>query len=293
MHFHFPFTAAAILWTLTFAAHLVLLVVLIGRERVSRFPWFTAGVALTAFRLLTERLLSNRLPRITIIEVILVTGAIGVFVGLLVVVEVARRSFGAARRTTWIAGALAVMATGALVLRFWGEWPAWQAVRSGSAWQLLELIGQKGNLLLDVETIAVGLLVVVFGYRFRAGWPSHVQRIAIGLSTAAIGELGFQAIWETIVHSVRSHPAILNSIADRNRIVGLGEKISNANSALFVAVLIWWIVTLWKDEPWAPKPAIDAVPPAEEPGTPDRDISGEASGAGSEPSERPGTSVAE
>lgn len=293
MHFHFPFTAAAILWTLTFAAHLVLLVVLIGRERVSPFPWFTAGVAITAFRLLTERLLSNRLPRIQIIELILVTGAISVVVGLLVIVEVARRSFGAARRATWIAGALSVMAAGALVLRFWGAWPAWQTVRSGSAWQLLELISQKGNLFLDVETIAVGLLVVVFGYRFHAGWRSHVQSIAIGLSTASIGEIGFQAIWETIVHSVRSHPAILSSIADRNRIVGLGEKISNANSALFVAVLIWWIVMLWKDEPWARKPAIDATPPTEQPGTLDRDIPGEAPTPGSEAGERPGTAIAE
>ena len=43
MHFNFAFTAVQVLWTLTFAAHLVLLVVLLGRDRTRRFPWFTTG----------------------------------------------------------------------------------------------------------------------------------------------------------------------------------------------------------------------------------------------------------
>ena len=42
MHFDFHFTAISVLWTLTFAALLVLLVVLMGRDRARRFPWFTA-----------------------------------------------------------------------------------------------------------------------------------------------------------------------------------------------------------------------------------------------------------
>jgi len=291
MHFHFPFTAAAILWTLTFAAHLVLLVVLIGRERIARFPWFTASVALTAFRLLAERLLSNRLPRMTMIEIVLVTSAISVAIGLLVLVELARRSFGGARRVTWVGGALALMAAGVVVLRFWGSWPAWEAIKDGSPWQLLQLMAQKGSLLLDVETIAVGLLVAAFGYRYNAGWRSHAQRIVIGLSTAAIGELGFQAIWESIVRSARANLAILDSMAERNRIVGLGDKLSNANSALFVAVLIWWIVTLWFDEPWAPKHATEAAPSAEEPLSLDEAGTGEAPDA-TEAESEPGPSVA-
>ncbi len=57
MHFHFPFAAADILWTLTFAAHLVLLVVLLGRDRIVRFPWFTASAVVLALRILTIRLL--------------------------------------------------------------------------------------------------------------------------------------------------------------------------------------------------------------------------------------------
>ena len=42
MHFNFHFTTVQVLWTLTFASLLVLLVVLLGRDRMRRFPWFTA-----------------------------------------------------------------------------------------------------------------------------------------------------------------------------------------------------------------------------------------------------------
>ena len=65
MHFDFHFTAISVLWTLTFAALLVLLVVLMGRDRARRFPWFTASIVLVALRLLTNRLLHERLPPLT------------------------------------------------------------------------------------------------------------------------------------------------------------------------------------------------------------------------------------
>ena len=45
---NFAFSARQILWTLTFAAQLVLLVVLLGRDRARRYPWFTAGVVILA-----------------------------------------------------------------------------------------------------------------------------------------------------------------------------------------------------------------------------------------------------
>ena len=56
MHLNFGFTTVQILWTLTFAALLVLLVVLLGRDRTRRFPWFTASIALVAVRLLASRM---------------------------------------------------------------------------------------------------------------------------------------------------------------------------------------------------------------------------------------------
>ena len=61
MHLNFSFSAVQTLWTLTFAALLVLMVVLLGRDRVRHFPWFTTAIVLTALRLLASRLLFGRL----------------------------------------------------------------------------------------------------------------------------------------------------------------------------------------------------------------------------------------
>ena len=69
MHFNFGFTAAQTLWTLTFAALLVLLVVLLGRERARRYPLFTTWIALIALQRLMSRLLFGRMPQLTLAEI--------------------------------------------------------------------------------------------------------------------------------------------------------------------------------------------------------------------------------
>ncbi|MFZ0395165.1 MAG: hypothetical protein WCF17_17760 [Terracidiphilus sp.] len=244
MHFHFPFTASAILWTLTFAAHLVLLVVLIGRERMARFPWFTASIALIALRLLVVRLLMNRLPQMTFAAIVVVMLDVTAFVTLMVVVEMARRAFGGARRASWLGGALSLMAVGAVVLIYWGPWPPVKTLSSYSTLQLLEFLAQKLGLLSDVETVGIGLLIVALGYRCGAGWRSHVQRIVIGLSTASLAQIAVEAIWQAIART-----AVVHGMTEYNRVIHLRDRIFNANGAIYIAVLIWWIVVLWKDEP--------------------------------------------
>lgn len=256
MHFHLPLSTADILWTLTFAAHLVLLVVLMGRDRIARFPWFTAGIVIMALRILTIRLLIKKLPELTMDQIIFVMADVGAFVALMVVVEIARRAFGGVKRAAWLSGALAVMALGVVVLKFWGPWPSWSTLTAHSniaTLRLLQLIAQKASLLADVETIAVGFLIVLLGNRYKAGWRSHVQQIAIGLSTASIAQLLVQGLWQGIVQSAVKNPAIAQSMTERARIMGLGEKLSNTNSTIYIAILIWWIVCLWRDEPGAAK----------------------------------------
>jgi hypothetical protein len=269
MHPHFPFTAGDILWTLTFAAHLVLLVVLLGRDRMARFPWFTTSIVILALRILAIRLLVKRLPELTMDTIIIVMADIGALVGLLVVVEIARRAFGKVRRSTWVTGALVLMALGAVVLKFWGPWPSWSTLTARSTMatlQLLQLIAQKTSLLVDVETIAVGLLIVLVGSRFNAGWRSHTQKVAIGLSTASITQLVVQGTWQSIVRTAIANPAIAQSMPDRMRIMGLGEKLSNTNSTIYVAIMIWWIVWLWRDEPGTVHPsASDSTAEADQP----------------------------
>jgi hypothetical protein len=249
MHPNFHFTAVQVLWTLTFAAQLVLLVVLLGRDRIKRYPWFTLGIFMMALRLLASRLLFGRLPQITLSEIFIVMADISAIVGFLVVVEMARRAFAGVKRLHFFAGALAVLAVGVGILAAWGPWPAWKTLTADSfiaALRLMQLAAQKFDMLVDLLTVELGLLVVLLGRRFGAGWRTHTQRIVIGLSTASIAQLAVQAVWQFIARTAAPH-----SQAEYERILSLRDKLFNANGALYVAVLVWWIVCLWMDEPGA------------------------------------------
>jgi hypothetical protein len=97
------------------------------------------------------------------------------------------------------------------------------------------------------------LLVAFFGSRYGTGWRGHAQRIAIGLSTASLAQLAVQIIWEIIAKTTVPH-----SMEEYQRVVGLREKLFNANSVVYLLVAIWWIACLWIDEPGA-TPADEAA----------------------------------
>lgn len=256
MHFNFAFTAVQILWTLTFAAHLVLLVVLLGRDRTGRFPWFTIAIALVSLRLISSRLLFGRLPQLTMSAMFIVLADLSAVVALLVLIELARRAFGRASRRAWIGWTLALLAVGALVLATWGSWPAWKTLAAGSPLallSLLQLLAQKLGILADVLTLSLGVLVIFFGRSFGAGARSHAQQIVIGLSTASLAQVSVQVIWQIIAKTATPH-----SMAEYDRIVGLREKLFNGNSVIYLAVAIWWIVCLWIDEPGSKPAAVEA-----------------------------------
>lgn len=267
MHLNFDFTTVQILWTLTFAALLVLLVVLLGRDRARRFPWFTASMVLTTVRLLASRMLFGKMPPLTMSSIFLTLAAVEALVCLLVAVEIARRAFSGASRRAWIVGTLALLAAGAGVLAAWGPWPAWKTLTADSTMSVLrftQLVAQKASLLSDVLTVGLGLLVVLFGRRFKAGFRSHTQLIVIGLSTAAITQMAVRGIWQQIALH-----AMPQSQAEYEHLIGIQEKLYNANSVLFIAVLIWWIACLWINEPGTESAAAIPAPVASEPSSPE------------------------
>jgi hypothetical protein len=217
-----------------------------GRDRARHFPWFTASITLVALRLLTSRLLFGRLPQLTMSAIFIALADLVAIVGLLVLVELARSAFGGLRRRTFIVGTVALAAVGATVLALWGPWPAWKTLTADSylgVLRLMQLVAQKGELLLGVLTVQLGLLIVVFGRRFKAGWRSHTQQIVIGLSTVAIAQLAVQGIWQIIALT-----AVPHSREEYERILGLRDKLLNANNVVYIAVLVWWIACLWIDE---------------------------------------------
>jgi hypothetical protein len=170
-------------------------------------------------------------------------------ISLLVLVELARRAFHGVGRLGWIIATLVMLATGAAVLVMWGHWPAWKTLTATSeltAIRLMDLTVDKGILLSSVLTIELGLLITLLGRRFGAGWHSHAQRIAIGLSTAALAQLTLRGTLEAI--GMHTH---VQTQSDYEHVMGLRDKLIHGNNVLFLCVTAWWIACLWIDEPGA------------------------------------------
>jgi hypothetical protein len=261
MHFNFDFSARQVIWTLTFASQLVLLVVLLGRDRARRFPVFTAGIAIYALQLMAQVLLSTRMPMLSLQEIFIPVGILMVVIGILVLVEVARNTFAGLKPSLWIANTIGLLVVAGGIMAFWGPWPhlneiGWTTVLDKL--RLSSLVAQKGDLLVNLLGVELGLTVLIFGRRFKAGWRHHAQIIMIGLSTAALASIAVQATWQIIAHSV--HPT---SREEYQHIMSLGNKLMTGNSVVYLVVLVWWIVCLWLDEPKAA--TVEAVPatPAE------------------------------
>ena len=268
MKFHLPASTDEIIWALTFAAHLVLLVVLMGRDRVRRFPAFTAYITLIAFRLLTAKMLNGRLAQIPMAGLFIGLALLIALVNVAVLLELARKGFAGIRRVAWIASSLTLMAIGAAVLVLWGQWPSWNDLSAPgliSHLELLQLIALKAGLFLDVETVLLGVAIVLFGRRFHGGWKTHTQRILIGLSTVSLSQLAAEAITEILARTAKPH-----SMAEYQHLLDLRDRIAYANSAVGLLALIWWIWTLWQNEPGQDTPAAAnqdaAIPVLPEPG---------------------------
>jgi hypothetical protein len=260
MHLNFPFSAVQIIWTLTFAALLVLLVVLLGRDRTSRFPWFTGSIVLAGLTHLVSRLLFGRLPQLTFAAVSIVLADLSAIVGLVVLVEFAHRVFGRASRRAWTIGTVTLLIAGGVVLAEWGTWPSVQTLKLANpiaVLSLLQLIAEKAGILSSVLTIGLGLLIVVLGRRFGSGIRSHAQQIMIGLSLVALAQVGAQVIWQFIALHTVPH-----SLEEYQHVMAIKDRLINGNSAVYAAVVVGWVLCLWFDEPGsAQAPATPATEP--------------------------------
>jgi hypothetical protein len=246
MPFHFVFSATEILWTLTFAAELVLLVVLMGRDRVRRFPWFTTSIALMATLELVRQILSQRISQIAFASIVLTISNLVAIVGVLVVIEQARRGFKGASGRSWAIGTVAVLAIAGAALALWGPWPSWKTLTERSllgTLRTMQMTADKGAMLEAILAIELLVLVVLFGRRFHAGWRTHVQKIVIGLSTVGIAQLGVRGIWQSIVlHTM------VRSRDQYEHLLDLRDRLFHASSVVFLCALVWWIAWLWVDE---------------------------------------------
>ena len=246
-------TAEQILWALVLAAHLILLIVLLGRDRISRFPWFTAAIALSTIRLIADHLLHGKLTTVAFYWQSYTGMALDAILGLFVLAELLRRVFSTGKAGLilkakgWLGWALITGSIAIAAVWAWGPWPNWQAIAADKAQLpllIVVLLGMKGQLFTALLTIEVALLMRIFGKRFGYGWRTHPQLIAIGLSTSALGLLIIQVTTDLIKKNLH-----LTSREEYEHIVKIFNNFDNARSALWVLVLLWFIYWLWRDEP--------------------------------------------
>jgi hypothetical protein len=257
-----------VLWALLLAAHLILLIVLLGRDRMGRFPWFTAFIALAAARLLIDHLLHGKLTQIAFYWQSYSLAIIGSIVEALVLLELARRVFSSGQAgkvlkpAGWLGGIMVSIAVGAAVLWLWGPWPTWQALNAEPALLPLRLVwlsALKLDLLVSVLAVGFMLLVNLFGGGFGFPWKSHPRQIALGLSTLALSQYAVEAISQVMIRQ-SSH---LTSREQIDHVVRLLTNLDHGRSVVWLLVLIWWMVCLWRDE--SGSTTLVALPAAPEP----------------------------
>jgi hypothetical protein len=264
-----------ILWALVLAAHLILLIVLIGRDRIGRFPLFTAAIVLATVRLIADHLLHSKLTAIAFYWQSYSLALLGAMLGILVLAELSRRVFASGRAGIilkpkgWIGGILATVAIAGGAVWALGPWPSWSVLSAEPALLYLRLTwlaALKFELFLGLLTVQVLILLLVFGRRFGSGLKSHPVQIAIALSTSVIAQFAVSLITDSIKKSVH-----LTSRAEYDRVVRLLTNLDNARFAVWLLSIVWMIVWLWRDDPSlpaaaSPDPGMELIPVGPGPG---------------------------
>ena len=274
-----------ILWALVLAAHLILLVVLLGRDRTSRFRWFTAAIALSTVHLIADHLLHGKLTSLAFYWQTYTTVLLDSILAIFVLIELTGHVFSECKTGIvlnskgWLGWTLVTIGLAIGAVWLWGPWPTWQALSAEPKQMpllLVVLTALKSQLFVAIVTVEVALLLRIFGKRFGSGWKSHDQQIALGLSTYALGFLVVQATTDTIKRTVH-----LSSRDQYEHIVRLFSNLDNGRFALWLLVILWWIFWLWRDEPGsdatlaAVSLPVTADPPRLEAEIPENPASGE------------------
>jgi hypothetical protein len=224
----------------------------VGRDRARRYPWFTAGIALLTLRMMAEVLLSGRMARFPLQEFLITLANLAVIVGLLVLVEMARSAFAGIQRSVWIVNTVGLLLVAGGLLIVFEPWPVWKKIPLDTLpgkLLLMQLAEQKGDVLVALLTVGLGVLVVIFGRHYKAGWRSHTQQIVIGLFTIAVTYLA----WETVILRTLHYTQ-----AQSESVMRLRLSFAFAHQLISLAAQVWWIAWLWRDEPGATKPELTA-----------------------------------
>ena len=242
------------LWATLLAAHLVLLVILLGRDRLARFSWFAVAVGLSAARLLADHLLHGKLTTIAFYWQQYVLVLLSAIAGFLVLAELARRVFATPaaptqplKPSTWLSATVLSVGLAAAILFAIGPWPTLASISADpqlTPLRIVWIVALKAEMLAGILAVLATFAILLFGRRFGSTLRSHATAIALGLSTIAISQITVQRILEGIIQS--AHPA---SQADYQRTLRLLTNLDHARVVLWLLAVLWWIILLWRDEP--------------------------------------------
>ncbi len=245
-----------VLFTLLLAGQMVLLVVLYGRDRMKLYPWFSASIILTALKELVDKLLFERISQIPFEFIKNALGVLTVFIGLGVLVELARKFFpGVTFMRRLIASGLITLIT-ATVVYFWGPWTANGDLGFKSQIGVVNLLlvsaSHGEQILLPCATVLLGVLVLFVLRHNRGFWQSHTVKIFAGLTTCSLMFLVMRATAQTIAITANAHGMTMKEFT---QIQGMMDQLRTLPLITLIIVQIWWIYSLWNEEGEVKKPA--------------------------------------
>jgi len=261
MHLPFAVTAHQVLWTLTFAAYLVLLVVVVSRKLYCRLPFFTAMTVLLELRLLSENLLTGRLAMLDLQKVLLAFADLTALASIFVAFELWQKVFGKAscrfRKISLSVGIL--VSLGALA--GWGPWLTPARIAPDAAPLSVKILNSmvlfaaprgtllvfsgidKGNLLAAILLLLAGLQILIQRRKTGTRFTAEAVLISVATTFTSLFWLGTQLCWQILVRTTHFH-----SREEYMRFLDLGGRIILANHIVNLLAILWWIGWLWFDE---------------------------------------------
>lgn len=219
-----------LLWAAGFGLHLVLLAILILRRRYRQFPLFTALIAANVLRTVVLFFLRARLSALTYFYVFWSLGVVDTLLQFAVVYEIAMQVFrpvGAWARD--VRGPLIVIGAVCVALAGGLAWLASPPTRFP-----VQGIVLKGTFFVAVILTELFLGIIVLSVRAGLPWRTHAARIGQGLGLYSLFDIVLEA-----VHNYYGVPAD----------AGLYTALSHLRMAIYLACVLFWIVTIEREEP--------------------------------------------
>lgn len=255
MNINLPYSQIQIIWTLLFASQLVLLVVLIGRDRTQRFWWFTASIAVAAVRELINVLLTGRISQIMFNAIYNIFAILAILLTLMALIEITRNIFTALSLRAWALLGSSISIISALVLYFLIPWSAQTGLdihTQPGMLNILHLVAICGQLIAAISAVTIGVAALFFAPHIKGFWNSHALKVLAGFTTYSLVFISQLVIGQWISTLAHNSGIPVGEYARTNAIL---ERLINVPYVTMIIVQCWWIRVLWLDEgPAKPAP---------------------------------------